>query len=68
MNELKMIKDLIHELVDLEIDLKKRINEIPSIDMEKYEDSEVEDLVNEHYLFGKLSMIDELKEYLEVQI
>ena len=68
MSKVKMIKNLIHELVDIEIDLKKTLSSIPSIDLEKYEDSEVEDLVNEHYYYGRLSMVEEFKEYLEIQI
>lgn len=68
MSKIQMIKNLIHELVDIEIDIKNTMNKIPSIDMEKYEDSEVEDLVNEHYLYGKLSIVEEFKDYLETLI
>lgn len=61
------IKDLIHELTDMGLDLKKQIKTTSDVDMEKYENTEVEELVNGFYLQGKLDTIEELIEELKEQ-
>lgn len=61
------IKDLIHELTEMGLDLKKQIKTTPDMDMEKYENTEVEELVNGFYLQGKLDTIEELIEELKEQ-
>ena len=61
------IKDLIHELTDMVLDLKKQIKTTPDVDMEKYENTEVEELVNGFYLQGKLDTIEEIIEDLKEQ-
>lgn len=61
---------LLKELVDIEVDLKKSLKKSPGykIDMEPYENTPTEDLINSSYLSGKLEMIEEFKELLEEYI
>ena len=66
----KKIKELLHELLELKVDNKILINEISyeNCDMEPYEGTPVEDLVNCSYLSGKKDMIEEIIEILENEI
>lgn len=60
----KNTNDLLKELVDIEVELKKSLRESPGyeIDMEPFENTPTEDLINSSYLSGKLEMIEEFKE------
>ena len=64
------IKELSHKLLELKVDNKILINEISdeNCDMEQYEGTPVEDLVNCSYLSGKKDMIEEIIELLENEI
>ncbi len=66
----KNIKELLNELLELKVDNKILINEISdeNCDMEPYEGTPVEDLVNCSYLSGKKDMIEEIIELLENEI
>ena len=66
----KNIKELLNELLELKVDNKILFNEISyeNCDMEPYEGTPVEDLVNCSYLSGKEDMIEEIIELLENEI
>lgn len=60
------IKQLLQELSGLMIDNHIKLNKIPyeNGDMEKYEGTPVEDLVNSSYFNGKMDMLNEIKDIL----
>ena len=64
------IKELSHKLLELKVDNKILINEISdeNCDMEQYEGTPVEDLINCSYLSGKMEMIEEIIEILKNEI
>lgn len=66
----KNITELLHQLLDLKVDHQILINEISNenCDMEQYEGTPVEDLVNSSYLSGKIIMIEEITELLENEL
>ena len=68
--KMNYIIELLHELLELKVDNKILINEISyeNCDMEQYEGTPVEDLVNCSYLSGKKDMIEEIIELLETEI
>jgi|TARA_B110000971_G_scaffold207445_1_gene231679 hypothetical protein len=68
--KMNYIIELLHELLELKVDNKILINEISyeNCDMEQYEGTPVEDLVNCSYLSGKKDMIEEIIELLENEI
>ena len=68
--KMNYIIELLHELLELKVDNKILINEISyeNCDMEQYEGTPVEDLVNCSYLSGKKDMIEEIKELLENEL
>ena len=68
--KMNYIIELLHELLELKVDNKILINEISyeNCDMEQYEGTPVEDLVNCSYLSGKKDMIEEIIEILENEI
>ena len=66
----KNITELLHRLLELKVDNKILINEISdeNCDMEQYEGTPVEDLINCSYLSGKMEMIEEIIELLKNEI
>ena len=68
--KMNYIIELLHELLELKVDNKILINEISyeNCDMEQYEGTPVEDLINCSYLSGKMEMIEEIIELLKNEI
>ena len=66
----KNITELLHQLLDLKVDHQILINEISdeNCDLEPYEGTPIEDLVNSSYLSGKIMMIEEITELLENEL
>jgi|TARA_B110000259_G_C13639708_1_gene251792 hypothetical protein len=64
----KHIKELLNELTELLLENQIELDKIPSenCDMEPYEDTPVEDLGNSLYLYGKIDMLEEIKDTLMV--
>jgi hypothetical protein len=62
----KQIKKLLKEISDLYVDNYIELNKIPSenTDMEPYEGTEIEDLVNSAHISGQLYILMEIRELL----
>mgnify|MGYP007004772399 CR=1 FL=1 len=58
----KLLVEITHHMVDTQVEM----NQIPydNCDMEPYEGTPVEDLVNCSYLSGKRDMLEEMKDIL----
>ena len=64
------IKNILRELSDIMVDTQIELDQIPTenCDLEPYEGTPIEDLVNSSYLSGKIIMIEEITELLENEL
>jgi len=62
----QQMTELLTELVEHHVENKIELNKLPdeNLDLEQYEGTPVEDLVQGSYLSGKLDMIEEIREYI----
>ena len=64
------IKNILRELSDIMVDTQIELDQIPTenTDMEPYEGTPVEDLSNSSYIVGKMEMLEEMKDILELEL
>jgi hypothetical protein len=69
----KQIKELLKELTELMVDTQIELNKLPNVlesnfDIEPYEGTPFEDIVNSSYFSGKMDMLDEIKSILMLEL
>ena len=64
------IKNILRELSDIMVDTQIELDQIPTenTDIEPYEGTPVEDLSNSSYIVGKMEMLEEMKDILELEL
>ena len=64
------IKNILRELSDIMVDTQIELDQIPTenCDMEPYEGTPVEDSSNSSYIFGKMEMLEKMKDILELEL
>ena len=64
------IKNILRELSDIMVDTQIELDQIPTenTDMEPYEGTPVEDLSNSSYIVGKMEILEEMKDILELEL
>ena len=64
------IKNILRDLSDIMVDTQIELDQIPTenTDMEPYEGTPVEDLSNSSYIVGKMEMLEEMKDILELEL
>jgi hypothetical protein len=67
------IKELLKELTELIVDTQKELKKFPNgldsnFDMEPYEGTPIEDLVNSSYYSGKMDVLDEIQSILMLEL
>ena len=64
------IKNILRELSDIMVDTQIELDQIPTenTDVEPYEGTPVEDLSNSSYIVGKMEMLEEMKDILELEL